>query len=96
MPIQSMTLASDFWDAEDVATEIGEHPCVWTDGSREVNPTGGFSVAGAAMYLPAPDLAMQGATWGVAEEYGDVPGPFQTVQRAEFWGTILALLAFWR
>ena len=33
---------SRFWDAEDLDTDIGEHPCVWTDGSREDYPTGGF------------------------------------------------------
>ena len=42
----------------------------------------------------------------VAEEYGDarlercrafmqVPGPLQTVQRAEFWSAIMALQAYW-
>ena len=44
--------------------------------------------------------------WGTAEEYGDarlercravmpVPGIMQTVQRAEFWGAIVALQAYW-
>ena len=44
--------------------------------------------------------------WGTAEEYGDarlercrafmpVPGILQTVQRAEFWGAILAMQAYW-
>ena len=44
--------------------------------------------------------------WGTAEEYGDarlercraflsVPGVMQTVQRAEFWGAIVALQAYW-
>ena len=43
---------------------------------------------------------------GTAEEYGDarlercrvfmhVPGVMQTVQRAEFWGAIIALQAYW-
>ena len=43
---------------------------------------------------------------GVAEEYGDarlercraslpVPGVMQTVQRAEFWGAIVALQPYW-
>ena len=47
-------------------------------------------------------LAFEGSIWGTAEEYGDarlercraflpVPGVMQTVQRAEFWGAILAL-----
>ena len=25
----------DFWDAEDLAMEMAEHPCVWTDGNLE-------------------------------------------------------------
>ena len=44
--IRLMPLASGplqiFRDAEDLDTDIGEHPCVWTDGSREDYPTGGF------------------------------------------------------
>ena len=47
--------------------EMGEHPCVWTDGSLESYPAGGFSVAGGGVYLPAPELAVQGATWEEAE-----------------------------
>ena len=53
-----------------------------------------------------PELAMEGAVWSVAEECGDaklelcrafmlVPGPLQTVQRAEFWGAIISLQAYW-
>ena len=42
----------DFWDAEDLAIEIGDHPCAWTDGSSDNGPTEGISVAGAAVYLP--------------------------------------------
>ena len=85
---------------------MDDHPCVWTDGSREDYPTGVFEVAGAGVYLPAPEEAFRDAVWGTVEEYGDaglercrafmpVPGPLQTVQRAEFWGAILALQAFW-
>ena len=55
--------------------------------------------AGVGVYLPAPEEAFRGAIWSTAEEYGDarldrcrafmpVPGPLQTVQRAEFWGAI--------
>ena len=64
--------------------------------------TGGFSVAGAGLHLPAPELAMDGA---VSEENGDarlerrrafmpVPGPPQTVQRSEFLGVIASFLAW--
>ena len=83
-----------------------DHPCVWTDGSREQYLTGGFEVAGAGVYLPAPDEAFLGAVWGTAQDYGDARlercGAFcagtrslQSVQLAELWGAILALQAFW-
>ena len=83
-----------------MAIEIGEYPCVWTGGSLESFSPAGISVACAGVYLPAPELAMQGAGWGEVEDYGDagldrcgafmpVPGPLQTVQRAEFWGTMM-------
>ena len=56
--------------------------------------------------LLASEVAFESAVWGVAEGYGDarlercrafmpVPGPLQTVQRGEYWGTILALQAYW-
>ena len=54
----------------------------------------------------AGELALEGSVWSVAEEYGDArlercraflsfPGPLQTVQRAEFWGAIVALRSYW-
>ena len=97
----------EYWDADDIALEMPEHPNVWTDGSREdFSSTGGFEVAGAGVYLPASELAFDGLVWGTAEEYGDarlercrasmlVPRDMQTVQRAEFWGAIIAMQAFW-
>ena len=97
----------DCWDADDIALEMPEYPNIWTDGSREdFSSIGGFEVAGAGVYLPASELAFDGSIWGTAEEYGDarlercrafqpVPGVLQTVQRAEFWGAILALQAYW-
>ena len=97
----------DYWDAADSALEMPEHPNVWTDGSREdFSSIGSFEVAGAGVYLPASELAFDGLIWGTAEEYGDarlercraflpVPGVMQTVQRAEFWGAIVALQAYW-
>ena len=59
-------------------------------------------MAGAGVYVPAPELAFEGSVWSVAEECGDarlercrafmpVPGPSQTVQRSEFWGAVIAL-----
>ena len=78
----------------------------WTDGSREdFSSVGGFEVAGAGVYLPASELACEGLILGMAEEYGDarleccraflpVPGVVQIVQRAEFWGSIVAMQAY--
>ena len=51
-------------------------------------------------------LPFESSVWGVAEKYADarlercraflpVPGVLQTVQRAGFWGVILALHAYW-
>ena len=97
----------EYWDADDIALEMTDHPNVWTDGSREdFSSVGGFEVAGAGVYLPASELAFEGSVWGTVQEYDDarlercraflpVPGVMQTVQRAEFWGAILAMQAYW-
>ena len=61
----------DHWDADDIALEMTDAPNKWTDGSREdFSLIGGFEVAGAGVYVPAPELAFEGAVWGLAEEYG--------------------------
>ena len=97
----------DYWDADEIALEMSEHPNIWTDGSREdFSFVGGFEVAGAGVCLLASEVAIESAVWGVAEGYGDarlercrafmpVPGPLQTVQGAEFWGAIVAMQAYW-
>ena len=90
----------DFWDAADIALEVPEHPNIWTDGSREdFSSIGGFEVAGDGVYLPASELAFEGSVWGTAEEYGDARldrcRAFLPVQRAEFWGAVLAIQAYW-
>ena len=96
-----------YWDADDIALEMSEHPDVWTDGSREdFSSVGGFEVAGAGVYLTASVLAFDHSVWETAEEYGDarlercrafllVPGVMQTVQGADFWCAIIALQACW-
>ena len=80
---------------------------MWTDGSREdFSSVGEFEVAGAGVRLPASELAFDSLVWGTAEGYGHarlercraflpVPGVMQTVQRAEFWGAIVAMQAYW-
>ena len=62
----------DYWDADDIALEIPEHPNIWTDGSREdFSSIGGFEVAGAGVYLPASEIAFDNSVWGTVEEYGN-------------------------
>ena len=92
----------EYWDTDDIALEVSDAPYIWTDGTREdFSSTGGFEVAGAGVYVLAPEVAFEGSVWGVAEEYENVswsvavllcrPGSLQTVQRAEFWGATIAL-----
>ena len=97
----------EYWDADDIALDISDYPNIWTDGSREdFTSLGGIEVAGAGVDFPAAEVAFEGSVWGVAAEYGDarlercrafmpVPGVRQTVQRAEFWGAVLAMQAYW-
>ena len=60
----------EFWDAEDLATEIGDHPGVWTDGSLESCPTAGFAVAGAGFVFLLLSWRCK-VLLGEGEEYGD-------------------------
>ena len=97
----------EYWDASDIALEMPDDPNIWTDGSREdFSSLGGLEVAGAGVYLPATEIAFDNSVWGTVEEYGNarlercraflpVPGVLQTVQRAEFWGALLAMQAYW-
>ena len=40
----------EYWDADDIALEIPDHPNFWTDGNREdFSSVGGFEVAGAGV-----------------------------------------------
>ena len=103
----SSWIPPDYWDADDIASEMSEHPNIWTDGSREdFSSVGGYEVAGAVficllLRLPLKVLSevllksMGMFAWSVAVLFLPVPGVLQTVQRAEFWGAILALQAYW-
>ena len=40
----------EYWDADDIALEMSDHPNIWTNGSREdFSSSGGFEVAGAGV-----------------------------------------------
>ena len=87
----------EYWDADDIALEMPEYPNIWTNGSREdFFSIGGFEVAGAGTCFRMFDLGYGGdARLERCRAFLLVPGVLQIVQRAEFWGAILALQAYW-
>ena len=94
------------FDAETAALQVARDPDVWTDGSRIEDRLSTVSSSGAGFSSGHSDRFWAGCTWGHVDcdDQGDravascrgycsVPGPLQTVQRAELWGVILALQA---
>ena len=94
------------WDPEDIvdlADGVPSHPNIWTDGSRDEDLDAMVGVAGAGAFVKDVPWVFDGRAWGHAQDLavdGDatrifsmVPGSLQTVQRAEYWGVILALQA---
>ena len=80
-------------------------PNIWTDGSREPIPHLDVDVAGAGAFVHSPSFIFDNHHWGHAKDLDDpsegsshifsgVRGPIQSVQRAEYWGVILALQAY--
>ena len=62
----------DHWDADGIALEMSDHPCIWADGGREdFSSIGGFEVAGAGVCLPATAIAFDSSILRTAEEHGD-------------------------
>ena len=54
----------EYWDADDIALEMPDHPNIWTDGSREdFYSVAGFEVAGAGVYLPVSEVAFDHSVW---------------------------------
>ena len=97
-----------FWDqddAQDMVDEVPVAPNIWTDGSREPIPHLDVEVAGAGAFVHSPAIIFDSNHWGYAQDLDDphegsshifsgVLGPIQSVQRAEYWGVILALQAY--
>ena len=74
---------------------VPDHPNVWSDGSLVLDQVTGVSSSGADFFA-----RQAGECWGHRRSVGaaqccrgfcSVPGPLQSVQRAEMWGVILAL-----
>ena len=94
------------FDAETAALQVAQDPDVWTDGSRIEDRLSTVSSSGAGFSSGHSSRFWDERTWGHVDsddqgnqavascrEYCSVPGPLQTVQRAELWGVILALQA---
>ena len=80
-----------------------DSPNIWSDGSLVQDSVTGVSAAGAGMFAHYSELCWRNRRWGHVDHvrtvgvdhsctaFVSVPGPLQTVQRAELWGVILAL-----
>ena len=98
-------LPSDF-DAETAAQGVAREPDVWTGGRMVEDKVSGSSSAGAGFSTGHSGRLWAERSWGHIDDglqenrvvstcrgYCSVPGPLQSVQRAELWGVILALQA---
>ena len=97
-----------FWDhddVEDMIDDVPDFPNIWTDGSREPIPHLDFEIAGAGAFVHSPAIIFDSCHWGHAHDldaphegsshiFSGIPGPIQSVPRAEYWGVILALQAY--
>ena len=94
------------FDAEGAAERVPSAPDVWTDGRSVEDKVFGVSSSGSGFLLvilavfglivDGDNLMMMWVgTWplGLVVAICSVPGSLQNVQRAEFWGVILALQA---
>ena len=91
------------FDAVEAASLLPDYPNVGTDGSLVLDRVTGVSSPGARFFAHQPVSCWDHRCWGHVDPVrpiGDfqccrgffaVPGPLQSVQRAELWGVILAL-----
>ena len=87
------------FDAESAAQGVPREPDVWTDGSLVEDKVSGSSSAGAGISTGRSGRLWAERSWGHIDNddqgdravascrgYCSVPGPLQSVQRAELWG----------
>ena len=94
---------SDEYGEVEAASLMLDHPNVWTDGSLVLDRVTGVSSSGAGFFAHQPASYWDHRRWGHVDQvrsvsglsschgFCSVPGPLQSVQRAEMWGVILAL-----
>ena len=94
------------FDVDGAALRVTDDPDVWTDGSLVDDRGSGVSSAVAGCFTFRDRRLWNCWSWGYWDDdvrdgsvvsacrgFCSVPGPLQTVQRAELWGVILALQA---
>ena len=85
------------FDAEGAAERVAAEPDVWTDGSLVQDKVSGASSSGSGFFACFPGQLWADRRWGHLDDelgrdryirscrgYCSVPGPLQTVRRAEF------------
>ena len=84
-------------------SSLPDHPDVWTDGSLVLDRLTGVSSEGSGFFAHQFEHFWRGRRWGHVDDvridpnatscrgFCSVPGPLQSVQRAEMWRVILAL-----
>ena len=94
------------FDVDGAAQRVADEPDVWTAGSFVDDKVSGVSSAGAGCFTFRvrrlwacwnwghwDDDVRDGSVVSACRGFHSVPGPLQTVQRAELWGVILSLQA---
>ena len=107
-PLSASSAWHPFWDQDDMQDMIDDVPVapnIWTDGSREPISHLDVETAGVGAFVHSPAIIFDSHYWGHAQDLDDphegsshffsgIPGPIQSVQRAEYWGVIHALQAY--
>ena len=88
----------DGFHAGEVSAYVPDSPNIWSDGSMVLDSVTGIAAAGAGMFAHQSELCWSDRRWGHVDRvqtigvdhscraFVSVPGPLQTVQRAELWG----------
>ena len=88
-------IPSDDIDHDMAASSLPDHPTVWTDGSLVLDPVTGVSSSGFGFFAHQSENCWSGLRWGHVDGirvdhdasscrgFCSVPGPLQSVQRAE-------------
>ena len=99
----SARVPSDDFDHDMAASSLSDHPDVWTDGSLVLDQLTVVSSSGSGFFARQAGCFWRHRRWGHVDDvrvlpdpacckgFCSVPGPLQSVQRAEMWGVILAL-----